>query len=1351
MPDQAAIDAFMDELLGDLGDGILSSPNLSGSFKSPVVKPSLSTKTVSKRRKLSPSMSTTPNSPLGRASCGAGGATASAEQLPPHPFPSPLPPFWPMIDAKGHLSPLHSSSSKRRRVPVQDENVQDPLQGTPTKAREPAQFKSSIQSRNAPDGPHSPARKGPYKHVAVELEATPGKARPILGQKPVNVPVAAPEIRLEPPPQSEPDYFDDADDLVLDERELEQVFRVEVAKAVDAVNSIPYSQRYTRCTVESVADEFDGSHRRKLTVSGEVFDGTRTLVLEDDWIELPAAIGKSSLTLRDTINVLGNYNFESCDEMRVSRRHGGLVVLHPDILVSSTKAADSSHCTRKAVLQELIRTVGETTPSLIYGNMLHSLMQACMLENRWDDAFREGKISEIVKQTGGQLFTVNLDFDKAREELAERSKELEAFADRFVGEEPKFDAFLSNPQAKDADGCRLAITRSIAEEEDVWSPRTGLKGKIDVTTLTRITDPHQAGAVKTIPTPFEIKTGRTNAGMEHRAQTMLYTLLLEDRYNQKVDTGLLMYTQSNDVFAVKRGDNELRGLMMARNRFASYLHSRLSLSDRGEQIEPCQPTSTGDRQLRTSSPAMSDGEADLWASMPLTLTPPGCKDGTTPSQSASLASQVDQAVLPPPIDEIRACKRCYVGNACRVFRRSAGGADDAPADEELRALHESATGHLTDEEAAFFARWERLITFEEQELVRFKKEIWTLQAEERESLGRCLASMIIDDTEAGPSSDAASELKSVPASGIHRWTYRMRRSPVTSANAPALLGTTISIGDPIVVSLETPQVLAVARGFVHSVSLYHVEIGVDRKISDLPQLTQNSKAPPIFRIDKDELSAGMGRIRDNLLQLFYAESDERRRKLIVGLQAPHFDPKLAQQARKVTPSRLNEDQRVAIERVLSAQDYALILGMPGTGKTTTTAEIIRALVRTGKSVLLTSYTHSAVDNILLKLAGDDSPSILRLGNADKILPSLRRFSLSPSDYATSLPDIEERLMKPQIVATTCLGINEAIFAKRQFDVCIVDEASQVTLPTCLGPLRFAKKFVLVGDHHQLPPLVRNKAALAGGLDVSLFKRLSDAHPDAVVNLSCQYRMNTDIMSLSNKLVYNDRLRVGNEAVGTQQLALPDPAALRDAPTWVQDVLDPARAVLFLDTDALPARERRDQSLVDNATEAALVKEVITGLLSARVAEEDIAVITPYRQQVKLIADELSDTDGVEVLTADRSQGRDKECIIISLVRSNATKNAGDLLKDRRRINVCLTRAKSKLILIGSRSTVVNAPVMQELLDVIQDRGWIYNLPATALPGPVVPPPTLDTPKPARRGGGALALKRPLAVDILNQV
>jgi DNA replication ATP-dependent helicase Dna2 len=138
-----------------------------------------------------------------------------------------------------------------------------------------------------------------------------------------------------------------------------------------------------------------------------------------------------------------------------------------------------------------------------------------------------------------------------------------------------------------------------------------------------------------------------------------------------------------------------------------------------------------------------------------------------------------------------------------------------------------------------------------------------------------------------------------------------------------------------------------------------------------------------FRIDRDELASGMGRIRDNLAQLFFLEGgDDRRRSLVVDLEAPRFDATLAPKAEELKPS-LNEGQRRAVEKVLTARDYALILGMPGTGKTTTIVEIILELVKRGKSILLTSYTHSAVDTILVKLL-NLGLKLLRLGNADKV-------------------------------------------------------------------------------------------------------------------------------------------------------------------------------------------------------------------------------------------------------------------------------------------------------------------------------------------------------------------------------
>jgi DNA replication ATP-dependent helicase Dna2 len=259
---------------------------------------------------------------------------------------------------------------------------------------------------------------------------------------------------------------------------------------------------------------------------------------------------------------------------------------------------------------------------------------------------------------------------------------------------------------------------------------------------------------------------------------------------------------------------------------------------------------------------------------------------------------------------------------------------------------------------------------------------------------RCLANMSIDTSYRPPDG---------PSTGkMHRYTYRLHHATPLATQATSsqraarsLLGGSISIGEPIVVSLEQPHVLSISRGFVLEVSAHHIVLGLDHSLVDTPQAARQlpSSTQPgdlIFRIDKDELAAGMGRIRDNVMQLFVANGDEKRRRLVVDLEAPEFDDSLAASGsttrRKLIPSHLNEDQERAVEKVLSAKDYALIMGFPGTGKTTTIAEILKALAKAGKSVLLTSYTHSAVDNILLKIKDSDL-KILRLGNRDKVRSS----------------------------------------------------------------------------------------------------------------------------------------------------------------------------------------------------------------------------------------------------------------------------------------------------------------------------------------------------------------------------
>lgn len=285
---------------------------------------------------------------------------------------------------------------------------------------------------------------------------------------------------------------------------------------------------------------------------------------------------------------------------------------------------------------------------------------------------------------------------------------------------------------------------------------------------------------------------------------------------------------------------------------------------------------------------------------------------------------------------------------------------------------------------------------------RFKKELWTMGAREREQKGRCFAEVVMEEsaTEEG-------------GEGIHQYTHtfvrgRMAGKKMVKDGGDSLLNGHMNVGDAITVSVE-PDLLALARGFIVRLTPFEVVVGVDHvlsletietrlgalrkaraagglKDSESKKGERDADGRIIFRIDKDEMWGGLSRIRDNLAQLFYAGGDSKRLSLVVDLTAPVFTAPVPVPAPSLSPSvisHLNPNQLSAISKVLSAQDYSLILGMPGTGKTTIIAALIRVLVGLGKTVLLTSYTHSAVDTILAKMKGDDF-GILRLGNIDKV-------------------------------------------------------------------------------------------------------------------------------------------------------------------------------------------------------------------------------------------------------------------------------------------------------------------------------------------------------------------------------
>lgn len=999
------------------------------------------------------------------------------------------------------------------------------------------------------------------------------------------------------------------------------------------------------------------------------------------------------------------------------------LVVHPDHMLSATTVADSFDCTRKAVLQDRIKATSETSKAMIYGKILHEIFQQALSANQWDNGFLADLVKRTVEAHVEGLWELGMqDTVLANEEITAKMGELAAWAKIFVASEPSNSSLVDDRQGEKV---WMSISKLIAIEEHVWSPQYGLKGNIDATIQASLRDDPRR-PTKQLVTPFEVKTGRTTQSPAHRAQTALYTLLLSDRYDVTVKAGVLYYLESSSMTRIAPPINEIRQMVQQRNRLASYIHK---------------------------------------ANYPHKDTEP---------EEESDSQEFEQSGLPPLLRSAFKCGRCYAQQSCFTYHALVedGSADTAGMVDDGKKNHalvwQEAVGHLLDSTSTYisqaqalrtwFSKWDKLLTFEESETSRFRKELWTMASSEREESGRCFGKLVIaQDLSSTAAAVASSLVDGIEGSGgkINRFTYAFSRAQNIPGSSFAE-GSQLTVGEPVVVSSEQGQ-WALANGYVIATSKHHITVAVDRKLGDARQrlgdfdgdtlqtfkgvmdtkkthVRSLDSSPPLYRVDKDEFSNGLALIRNKLVTLMSTHPIHVKLRNQIIFDAPPQFAKLTNLP-SLQPSQLgqmNEDQQAAVSKVLAAQDYALILGMPGTGKTTTIAHVIRALLAEQKTILLTSFTHTAVDNILLKIR-DVAPegSILRLGVPAKINPEVQTFCQLAATPRHSIDEIDRTYMGCRIVATTCMGTNHALFQRRAFDVCIVDEASQITLPTSLGPLLHARKFVLVGDHYQLPPLVKNRDALEGGLDVSLFRQLSEHFPEAVATLGCQYRMCEDIMSLSNELIYDGKLKCGNQSVGNRTLQLADPFGLdtlhqqqqacqaQSSDCWLNRLTNPRNKVVFANIDPLgPAalETLNTGKSITNATEAALTAQTVSSLLALGVPGREIGVITLYRSQLALLR-QLFKTAGisgdVEIDSADRFQGRDKECIILSMVRSNETGTVGDLLKDWRRVNVAITRARSKLVVFGSRRTLRNNDLLNKFMALVDRKRWSLDLPKGA--------------------------------------
>lgn len=300
--------------------------------------------------------------------------------------------------------------------------------------------------------------------------------------------------------------------------------------------------------------------------------------------------------------------------------------------------------------------------------------------------------------------------------------------------------------------------------------------------------------------------------------------------------------------------------------------------------------------------------------------------------------------------------------------------------------------------------------------------------------------------------------------------------------------------------------------------------------------------------------------------------------------------------------------------------------------------------------------------------------------------------------------VRELLDAADVVCSTNSTAGSEVLADRRFDVVVVDEATQATEPSCLVPLVRGDRVVMAGDHRQLPPTVLSLEAADRGLDRSLFERWAEAHGDEVLEmLTVQYRMHETIMRFSGDRFYGGRLQAAEEVRDHTLRGLGYEDARIDGD--LRSVLLPEDPVVFVDTAGMETRERQrgDSSSRENPDEAELVARIADNLRWAGLREGQIGVISPYADQVDRIRRELDDAEELEVHTVDGFQGREKEAIVVSLVRSNESGEVG-FLTDVRRLNVALTRARRKLVVVGDSTTVRSEEVYREFMDYAERVG-----------------------------------------------
>lgn len=619
------------------------------------------------------------------------------------------------------------------------------------------------------------------------------------------------------------------------------------------------------------------------------------------------------------------------------------------------------------------------------------------------------------------------------------------------------------------------------------------------------------------------------------------------------------------------------------------------------------------------------------------------------------------------------------------------------------------------EKTGHFQRLARLVELEaEAESHQTQVALQSLSSADAERAGTCLGGMVIVEEDSG-------------LGGRCLLTLAKRNRQLK------LPWTRLEPGTPVLLSPETSN----AEDRWRAVVCERSELTIRIALHEPPQETERFAS---FRLDGSTDDVARQRLQSALERVRSAHRDRlaELRAILMGESPPSF---AAETPFEPLDDTLNAAQQEAVRFALAAHDVAIVHGPPGTGKTTAIVELIRQAMRRGEKVLACAPSNLAVDNLLERLLAHGEKAV-RLGHPARVLPALRAHTLDllvedhpdrrqarklakrafalfrqAGKFTRAKPEpgarqamrqegrallndarelesiaVERIVSGAGVVCATLTGLDSEVLGQRQFDLAVVDEAGQSTEPACWLPLLRCRRLILAGDHCQLPPTVLSQEAVREGLGVSLMERLANTLGATVTRrLDVQYRMHHAIMEFPSQQFYEGSLRAHSSVRDHRLCDLPDVAT--------GDLT--ATAVRFIDTAGAGYDEQLEEDGMSrlNLKEADLACGKVRELLKHNVPPEAIAVIAPYAAQVRIMRERLN-VAGVEIDSVDGFQGREKEALIISCVRSNSEGDIG-FLADIRRMNVAMTRARRLLLIIGDSATLSCHPFYQNLMDYLQ--------------------------------------------------